>query len=677
MAGAGRPDPSASRRGPAGSPKGGHATGSGGSSRAASSSRSAGSSHARTPRTSSSSSSSRRKRRASAPRRLHIGSSSLRIRIFIGVLAFIITLLGGRAITLQGFDSAANAQAAADKMTQKRVLAATRGAIVDRNGQVLASTQPAVKVIADPVSISTNGFNAASLDADEKARLADQTPRQIAAVLVKYLGGAVSDYLPSLRRTTQDDGSPDQYQVLAASVPADTYQQILTALGTVENALGTKGLYGITKEDDPIRVYPSGTLASNVVGFVNSEGQGASGLEYYLNSSLSGVSGFEQYESSQYGRIPLGHSTLKAAQNGTSYQLTLDSELQYQAQQLLSQQITKTQGLSGTTVVMNVKTGELLALATSPSFDSNSTGTASAANLGNRAVSEAYEPGSVQKVLTVAALMDAGIITPDTKVQTPGALDSGGGTINDASTHSADLTVRGVMYYSSNIGAALLARQMDKAELRSYLAKFGLGSTTGIQQSGESAGSLPAASMEDYTRDQIAFGQGLSVTAVQMAAALAAVTNGGVYHAPTLLKSATDSSGHAVSLPETSSRRVISEKASSEVRDTMEAVTAGGTGQSSRMIAGYRMGGKSGTAQTIDSATGRYDNDLYMSSYVTVAPLDDPQILVYTVLNVRGQYGATAAGPVSRALMELALPRYGVLPQANVPVDTEPLTYEP
>lgn len=673
MASARRPDPSAPRRSPAGRPppKGGHAA-----PRSVGSVRAPGSSHTSgTPRPAGRT--RPRPRHSSTHRRLHIGSASLRIRIFILVMAVIITLLAGRAITLQGFDSAANAQAAAEKMTQKRVLAPTRGAILDRNGQVLADTLPAVKVIADPVAISTNGFNPDSLDADEKARLGDETPRQIAAVLVKYLGGAVSDYLPSLRKTTQDDGSPDQYQVLAASVPADTYQQIINALATVENALGTTGLYGITKEDDPIRTYPSGTLASNVVGFVNSEGQGAAGLEYYLNGTLAGVPGFEQYESSQYGRIPLGQSTLKAAQNGTSYELTLDSELQYQAQQVLSQQIATTKGLSGTTIVMNIKTGEILALATSPSFDSNSPGTASADNLGNRAVSDAYEPGSVQKVLTVAALMDAGIITPDTKVETPGALESGGGVINDASVHSANLTVRGVMYYSSNIGAALLARQMDKATFHSYLAKFGFGSTTGVQQPGDAPGYLPPADMADYTRDQIAFGQGLSVTAVQMAAALSAVTNGGVYHAPTLLKSATDSSGHAVTLPQTSSRQVISEQASAEVRDTMEAVTAGGTGQDSRMIAGYRMGGKSGTAQTINPTTGRYDTDLYMSSYVTVAPIEDPQILVYTVVNVHGQYGATAAGPVSRALMELALPRYGVLAQADVPRDTEPLTYEP
>ncbi|MFT8396273.1 peptidoglycan D,D-transpeptidase FtsI family protein [Propionibacterium sp.] len=600
-----------------------------------------------------------------------------RIQVFLALIALIITLLAGRAVTLQGFDSSANAVAAADRMTQKRTLQPTRGSLLDRNGEVLASTQPAVKVIADPASIATNGYNPASLNATQRARLADQTPRQIAEVLVNYLGGSTSDFLPGLRKTTQSDGTPNQYQVLAAKVPADTYQQMLTALSKVTDDLGDKGLYGITKEDDPVRVYPSGTLASNVVGFVNSEGAGAGGLEYYLNDKLSGSPGYEQFESSQYGRIPLGHSTLKSATNGTSYDLTIDAGLQYQAQQILSSQLTSAKAISGSTIVMNAKTGEVLAMATAPSFDSNNPGASTAASLGNRAVTDAYEPGSVEKVFTVAALMDAGLITPDTKIQVPGKLESGGGYINDASTHSGNLTVRGMMYYSSNIGAALVARQMDKARFRDYLASFGLGSVTGIQQPGESPGSLPSADMADYTLDQIAFGQGMSVTAIQMAASLAGVTNGGIYHQPTLLKSATDGQGHPVSLPAQTSRRVISEQASAQVRDTMEAVTAGGTGQSSRMITGYKMGAKSGTAQTINPATGRYDTDLYMSSYVTVAPLDDPQILVYTTVQVHGQYGATVAGPVCRSLMQIALPRYGVLPQADVPVDTEPLTYEP
>ncbi len=595
------------------------------------------------------------------------------------VMAVVITLLAGRAFQLQGLDSAANAQAAAEKMTHTRTIKATRGSILDRNGEVLASTQPAVKVIADPTSISVNGYNADNLTDQQAADLAERTPHQIAEVLVNFLGGATADYLPALTRTTNDDGSADQYEVLAENVSADTYEQLLQALDQVVDVVGNKGLYGITSENDPIRVYPSGTLASNVIGFVNSEGDGAGGFEYYADAQLAGTDGFEQYESGQYGRIPLADNTLKQATNGITYTLTIDSELQYAAQQLITAQAAEYNALSGTTIVMNVKTGELLAMATTPGYDSNAPGSAAADDLGNRAVTEAYEPGSVAKVFTNAALFDRGLADPDTKVEVPAALASGDGRIQDADKHADTkyYTARGVFYHSSNIGSALLLRQMDTAAYQQYMTGFGFGSASGIELPGESEGYLPDATMADYTRDNMAFGQGFSANAVQMTAALAAVTNGGVYHQPTIISGAADADGNAVSLPAKSSRRVISEQASAQVRDIMEAVTAGGTGQASRMISGYRMGGKSGTAQMIDQGTGQYDAHRYMSSYVTVAPIEDPQILVYTVLEVQDQYGGTVAMPTSRMLMSMALPRYGVLPSAEVPIDTEPLEYEP
>lgn len=612
-------------------------------------------------------------------RRVRLASTTFRLRVTMIAMAVIITVLAGRAFQLQGLDSAANAQAAAEKMTHTRTIKATRGSILDRNGEVLASTQPAVRVIADPTSISTNGYNTDELTDEERADLAERTPHQIAEVLVNFLGGATTDYLPALTRTTGADGSADQYEVLAEKVSADSYEQLKQALNGVTDVLGHEGLYGITSENDPIRVYPSGTLASNVVGFVNSQGDGAGGFEYYADDRLAGTDGYEQYESGQFGRIPLADNTLKDATDGTTYTLTIDSELQYTAQQFIAAQAAEYKALNASTVVMNVRTGEILALATTPGYDSNDPGAASADNLGNRALSEAYEPGSVAKIFTNAALFDAGLASPDTKVEVPAALGSGDSRIQDADKHAdtKHYTARGVFYHSSNIGSALLLRQMETARYQQYMSDFGFGSSSGIELPGEAEGYLPDASMPDYTRDNMAFGQGFSANVVQIAAAVAAATNGGVYHQPTILAGATAADGSAVTLPERSSRRVISEQASGQVRDLMEAVTAGGTGQQDRMISGYRMGGKSGTAQVVDQATGQYDAHRYMSSYATVAPIDDPQILVYTVLEVQDQYGGTVAMPTSRMLMSVALPRYGVLPSAEVSIDTEPLEYEP
>ena len=619
-----------------------------------------------------------------APWRLNIADSAARIRIFFVVMTIVITLLAGRALVVQGINSQGVAQDAAAAMKvsldQTRVLKPVRGTITSRDGEVLANTLPAVKVIADPWAISLNGYNEDSLSDDEAAQLAQDTPRQVAEVLVSHLGGTVDDYVPQLTHTTDDSGEADRYEVLATKVPADLYQQILDDLATKTDVLGNSGLNGITKEDDPQRVYPSGTLASNVVGFVNAEGDGAAGLEAYADDQLAGTEGFEQYQTSQYGRIPLGSSTLEEATDGTSYELTLDSELQYQAQQLLNSQVSKFKAMTGTTIAMNVKTGEVLAMATTPSFDSNDPGQVTdAGTLGNRAVSDAYEPGSVQKVFTMAALLDAGLITPDTQVEVPAGVESGGSVIRDADLHDDTkyMTARGVIYNSSNVGSTLLSRLMDTGTFSSYMASFGLGETTGIEQPGESEGYLPGADMAEATKDQMAFGQGVSVTAIQMAAGLAAVTNGGIYHQPTLIKSATDASGNAVELPELESHRVISTEASAQLRNMMESVVSGGKYPEQTMIDGYVMGAKSGTAQTINTETGTYDSDVYMSSYVTVAPLDDPQILVYTMMQTHGQYGGTVAMPTSRDIMRIALPRYGVLPQAEVRKDDDPLSYTP
>lgn len=198
----------------------------------------------------------------------------------------------------------------------------------------------------------------------------------------------------------------------------------------------------------------------------------------------------------------------------------------------------------------------------------------------------------------MAALTDQGLVTPDSRVDVPASISSGGGTIKDAFSHgSLVLTARGVIAYSSNIGTTLLTRKMDKATFIKYLRSFGLGTTTGIGLPGEAKGSVPTAAMPDFTRDQISFGQGLSVTAIKEAAAVAGIVNGGVYHSPTIIKSARNGQGEAVKVPVSTSRRVISAKASAEVRNMMEAVV---TLEPSRAVAGYRTIGKTGTAQRID-----------------------------------------------------------------------------
>ncbi len=593
--------------------------------------------------------------------RLPVGSPKKRLRFAMLVLALVATLLASRAIVVQGLDSAAYAAKAAAQMSVSRTIVPNRGTITDRYGEVLASSQPAVTVVADPTQIATNGKLATSMTEKDKVKAAG-APSAIADVLVTYLGGNHDAYVTLL--TTPNT----KYVVIAKQVQAYTYLEIADKLSTM-------GYVGLYRETAAVRTYPNGTLASNVLGFVrendNGVGQvGAGGMEFTYNMQLSGVAGSEAYETSPNGRIPTGQNVLVPAQDGVTYTLTLDSGLQYMVERRLQETVDQAQATSGIAIVMNVKTGELLSLANYPSFDSNSPGTAEAANLGNRAITDAYEPGSVQKVLTMAALTDSGSITPDTKVVVPKEVISGGKPIKDAFPHQTiNLTARGVVANSSNIGTVLLTRQLDKSTLVTYLKAFGLGSTTGLGLPGEATGSLPSTSLADNTRDQIAFGQGLSVTAVQEAAAVAGIVNGGVYNSPTIIKSAQTTDGKAVVVPQSTSRRVISETSSSMVLDMMESVVASKVGASRFPIEGYRTAAKSGTAERIDPTCKCYSG--YVASFVGVAPVEDPQILVYVVVDrPQGQFqGSQVAAPAYKDIMRIALQRYGVTPStAAAPV---------
>lgn len=597
------------------------------------------------------------------------GSSSKRIKAMLLVTAILISALAGRALQIQAFDSQAYATQAAERMTMSRVIVPSRGVISDRNGVVLAESQPAVKVIADPYQIHYNGANPDNMTKKQRAK-ADEAPAAIAGALVKYLGGKPDDYLEKLTATDKE-GNFSKYQVIARHVPAYTYTQL-------SKELREGGWYGITREADPTRAYPTGTIASNVVGFIDGEGKGAAGLEYYLDETLSGKPGREVYENSAYGRIPLGNTVLTPAENGTDYTVTIDSDLQWMAEKLVAQKVKDAGAATGRAIVMDVKSGEVLAMANYPSFDSNAPAKAESADLGNRVVASVYEPGSVQKVITMAALADMGLVTADTRVEVPPQVLSGGSYIRDVFSHpTLHMTARGVIAQSSNIGTVLLARQADKAKYAEYLKDFGFGAPTGVGLPGEAAGKSPDQGMPDYLRDQTSFGQGISVTAIQEAAAVAAIANKGVYNDPVILKSAKDGEGRPVALPDRQPRRVISEEAADEVLDMMEAVVHSPKFEKQRAIQGYRMAGKSGTAERYDPKTGRYNG--YTASFIGVAPVADPQILAYVVIDqpTRGNAGSELALPVVRELMQLALPRYGVAPETSVPKYTRPLTYEP
>lgn len=577
-------------------------------------------------------------------------------------LGMIVSLFAGRALQLQGFDTDAYAMSADKQMTRTQVLIANRGTITDRFGQVLAASQPAVTIIADPTIIATNGMLAESMSKADREKAA-AGPDVIAGLLATHVGGDPAAFKAALTK-------PDtKYSIVAKRVPSYRYAQLA-------NAMSEAGYVGLFRENDPIRTYPNGTVASNVVGFVNRDSEGAGGLEYALDATLAGTPGKEVYQTSPNGRIPLGTSLVTSAVDGVSYELTIDASLQWMVEQRLAAAVNGFNAVSGMAIVMSVKTGEVLAMANYPSFDANDPGAGKTENLGNRAVTNAYEPGSVQKVLTMAALIDQGLISPDTRVVIPESITSGGKPIRDAFKHKTiKLTARGVVANSSNVGTVLLARTSPKDKLVDYLRAFGLGTKTGIGLPGEASGSVPDASMPDYTRDQISFGQGLSVTAIQEAAAVAAIANGGVYHSPTILRSATGPDGKPVAVPTPTTRRVISESTSAQVLDMMEAVVASKVGVKRFPIEGYRTADKSGTAERINPECGCYQG--YVSSFIGVAPAESPQYLVYVVIDRPSNgpiQGSQVAAPAFKDIMRVVLPRYGVLPSVS-PAPVKPIEW--
>ncbi len=587
--------------------------------------------------------------------RVPLGSSNRRLHVVLVIMAMGLSLCAGRLLQLQGFDSARYTAESIDGLTRTLPLLPSRGEITDRNGTVLASTQPAVAVTADPTLIM-----------GDKPELSAARVDKVVGIVAPYLQMTREQLVPLL--TTPGT----HFVYLKRQVPALTY----TALAS---DLSKAGIYGVFREADPIRTYPNGSTGSSVVGFVGADGKGLGGLELSMNKELSGVSGTETYESAPNGsKIPLGTSSITPATNGLNLRLSIDSELQWMVQERLAAQVVRTKSDYGMAVVMNVKTGEVLALANAPTYDSANPGAAATEARGNNAITSPYEPGSVEKIITSAALIDSGTATPDTRVRIPALLRSGPLTIKDAFSHDSNplkLRMRGVIAQSSNIGTALLARQMDRATLHDYYKRFGLGSPTGIQLPGESAGIIPPADMSDIQRDQVAFGQAISVTAIQEAAAISGIVNGGVYHPPTVIAQATDADGTTVDVDKREPRRVISARSSAQVRDLMQAVMDGDNGQKNLRLDDYTSGGKTGTAQRADPELHKYKG--YVTSFVGFAPLNDPDILTYVVMNnPRGRFdtGTSTANPVWRDVMKYALPRYSVAPDAGK-IEPKPTTW--
>lgn len=603
-----------------------------------------------------------------------LASTAGRIRILLLAVAVLFSAAGARAIQFQVLEAGDKAAEAADKLSFSRQLTPLRGQILDRDGKVLAFSEATVDLVTYPNTVAGKGTDVTKASAKEKEDGA-KIPAAVAPVIARCTGLPTDQILAKLVEK-QADGSFKQYVKLATQVGIETYNCIQNDPAVSDKAKNGFGIslgWVVAKESNPLRVYPMNTVASNTVGFM-SGGKGGGGLELSFDSVLAGTAGQEMYETSKNGKIPLGDSTITPAVNGSTITTTIDSGLCWQTQQLIDKTRADRNLEWGFAVVMEVKTGKLLCLADTPSFNGNDAATVAKTDpqaLNNPAMTAPFEPGSTMKLLTLATVLDAGGATPDSITHVASWADgikSGDHTIRDSENHPAvDYTTRGILVNSSNQGVIQLARSTfgDKGDAGKqsyvdYMKAFGLGQKTNIGLPGENAGVFPADKIvsDSYTLDSVAFGTSLSVNAVEMAAAVNAIANDGVYVQPTLIESTTAADGTVTPAAAPVTRQVIKASTSTDVLGMME----------NRVLNSYSTIGVPGIRTAAKSGTARMgDNNLIMS-IVGTAPADDPQVLVYTVFFQKGSQsgaGISTAGPVYRDIMSLAIQRYGILPSEN------------
>ena len=570
------------------------------------------------------------------------GDPARRLGITLLAIVFVLSLFAGRLIQLQGFEAGTYRKLAAQQRAHTIVLPAVRGSITGADGGVLAVTVATYLVWADPPEIPA----------------AQQ--QQVADSLAGPLGLPAEQILVLIQHP-----SSQQYVVLAKDVAAQTSDQI-TALN----------LPGIYLTPSYARSYPDGEAAANIIGFTGTNSQGilagGAGLEEQYNTLLAGRAGREQVQIATNGQqIPLAGSSDKPVVNGSDLQLTIVPSLQYAAQRACASQVAKTRASNCTAVIIQPKTGHVLAMAQWPTF--NPATITDAAQATDIPVQDVFQPGSTAKVITASAAFEDGGQTPTSAYSIPYEIVRGGQVIRDAEWSPGErYTIAGIIAHSSNIGMSQVAAHVPEQVQYDFLRAFGLGEPTRIGLPGESWGLLPPVSQwAADTRYTVSFGQGVAVTALQMAEVYATIANGGVRVPPTLIEGTTNSAGTYTPAPAPPARRVIQAKTAHELLKILQQVpglNAGG-GQPWGVIPGYAIAAKTGTSQ---ESNGTCALCVYGSSYIGMAPGNDPQLVVaVNVQNPRqgGYFGIEVAGPVFYQVMKDALATLQIPPDGAAPAD--------
>lgn len=576
--------------------------------------------------------------------KLHVGNLNLavaRIRILlIFILAFFL-VFAGRLIQIQAIQANDYRTKAAIEMESTRAIPAARGEITDINGIAFARSVSAIDIVVDQTQVRD-----AVRTANFAAPILGMTPAQVQSAI----------------------SGNKKYAIVTRNAKPLIWRELQSSILAFNNSLPKKlfdqRILGFFAERNYIREYPSGSMISSLVGFVRQDGIGATGIESSLNAQITGIDGRYSFARGLGAEIPGSQSEIIAAQKGDSIRLTIDRDVQWIAAQAIQEAVAKARAVSGTVIVMDPKTGHILAHATAPTFDPNNTKNVSANSMRNPSVQDVYNPGSTGKVMTLAAALEEKKITPETVLSVPYKIKRGGETFSDHERHPVQmLTTSGILATSSNTGTIKIGEMLSNQTLYDYLAKFGIGTSTNSGLPGESNGLFPPVKeWSGTTAPTVAFGQGYSLTAMQATSIFATIANEGIRVSPTVIAGTSDSDGKFTVSANRSSQRVVSKETAQQLRIMMESVVSSSGTAPSAAIPGYRVAGKTGTAMRYNSNCGCYSG--YTASFIGFAPADAPKYVIsVTIQDPKGaHYGGWLGGPVFKKVMTFVLQSQNIAP---------------
>ena len=565
------------------------------------------------------------------------------LAVFIVVLGLIVI----RLIDVQAINASDYSNRAENELYRSSTLLAPRGEITDINGIPFARSVSAINIVVDQTMIVD--------------------PQKIAQIAAPILNKSESEILSKIV------GSKRWYLVARDATPAQ-WNKLKEAFANYNAGLKrtefNKRIVGFFPERNYTREYPAGSIIASLIGFTNQAGDGAAGIESAYNSTLKGQDGKYIYANGIYAEIPGTQQQLVQAKAGNSIRLTIDRDIQYVAENAIAKAVRASSAKSGTVIVMDPKTGQILAHATAPTFDPNKP--VKLSDVHNASVEEVYEPGSTGKVMTLAAAIEENLVTPTTVFSVPYALKTKYATFHDHERHPVQhLTTAGILAVSSNTGTIQIGAKLSDDQLYKYLTAFGVGSSTDSGLPGESSGLINAPKdWSGTTKPTMSFGQGYSVTAMQATSIFATIANDGVRVEPTVIAGTLDAQGHYTPAKARKSTRVISAETAQTMRLMMESVVSANGTAPSAAIPGYRIAGKTGTAQR--SVNGRYSG--YTASFIGFAPADKPRYVIsVTIQAPQGMHwGGVLGGPVFKEVMSYVLEAKHI-PPTNTKVKPLPL----